>query len=97
MEIYNSSFPFATVMVTKNKAKKSLSHSTEQVNKQQYALLLTSAQIHAQCYLDFVRPVHPAAYQSCIYILLQCEHKRGIIVLSVITIFPMIAPAYLLN
>lgn len=53
-------------------------------------------QFHAQYYLDFVRLVYPAAYQT-LYIFLQYEHKRGIIDQSVITIFLVIAAAYLLN
>lgn len=30
-------------------------------------VLLLCARFHIQRYLDFARPVHPGAYQSCIY------------------------------
>lgn len=78
VEMYTLWFPSPNLMVTKNKAQKkhfSL-NTTSTVNKQQHVLLLTSAPFHVQWYLDFVRPVHPAAYQSRIRIPSVWAQKR---------------------
>lgn len=68
VEIYTSSFSCPTLMVTNKKVtKKSLSLSECNKLTQRSVLLLTSTPFLIQCYLDFVRPVHPASYQSRIY------------------------------